>query len=429
MNALMTPPPHPRSALSHLECTACGTLFPASVLIGTCQQCGKVLAARYDLASAARELTPAMLAGRDWTIWRYAEVLPVLDPRFRLSLGEGGTPLREASWLGRYAGLDRLLLKDEGCNPTGSFKARGLCAAVARAWELGARVVALPSAGNAGVAAAAYAARAGLPAVVAMPRDTPEPLKAACQGFGAVVLLVDGLIDDCGRVIRAGAATRGWFDLSTLREPYRVEGKKTMGFELAEQLGWRLPDAIIFPTGGGTGIAGMWKAFAEMEAMGLITAKRPRMIIVQAEGCAPLARAYREGLNHATRWENAQTGAAGLHVPAAIGDYLILAAIRASGGTAVTVSKAEILEGMHLAAKGEGMLISPESGAAVAAAIKLRASGALAADEETVVFCTGSGLTHTNLFAADETVLPRPTSDEEARAIVQTLPELPPFDA
>lgn len=429
MNAGPAPPAHPQSTLTHLECTACGTRYSATNLIGTCPQCGKVLAARYDLTRAARSLTPAALARRDWSIWRYAEVMPVVDPRFRLSLGEGGTPLHEARWLGRYAGFDRLWLKDEGRNPTGSFKARGLCATVARAWELGAQTVALPSAGNAGVAAAAYAARAGLPAVVAMPRDTPEPLKAACRAFGAVLLLVDGLIDDCGRLIRAGAAMRGWCDLSTLREPYRAEGKKTMGFELAEQLGWRLPDVIIFPTGGGTGIASMWKAFAEMEAMGLITARRPRMMVVQAEGCAPLVRAFRHGQDHAARWENAQTCAAGLRVPAAIGDYLVLAAVRASRGLAVTVSEADIVEGMHLAARGEGMVISPESGAAVAAAVKLRASGAIAADEETMVFCTGSGLAHTDLFRGNDTVLPRPASDDEARAMIRMLPAIPASDA
>jgi threonine synthase len=373
----------------------------------TCPVCGKVLFARYDLETAAREMTPRTLAARPWNLWRYQEILPVQDLAAAPMLGEGGTPLHETPRLAAEFGYDRLLLKDEGLNPTGSFKARGLAMAVARARELGA--VAVPSAGNAAAAMAAYAARAGLPAVVAMPVDAPATMQAECQAYGARLLLVDGLIDDCGKVIRAGAAAFGWFDVSTLREPYRAEGKKTMGLEVAEQLGWRLPDAIIYPTGGGTGIVGMWKAFAELEAMGLIGAERPQMISVQAAGCAPMARAFAAGADHAERWAGAATIAAGLRVPAAIGDYLILQAIRESGGTAITVTDEEMREGMRLAARQEGLFVSPESGAAVIAARKLRESGFLQADDETVIFSTGSGLMHVDLIA-----IAAPTIDPNA---------------
>jgi threonine synthase len=357
-----------------------------------------VLFARYDLSAAARSMTRESLASRPWNLSRYAEILPIQDPPSAPSLGEGGTPLHEAPRLARDFGYDRLLIKDESVNPTGSFKARGLAMAVARARELGATTVAIPSAGNAAAAMAAYAARAGLSAVVAMPVDAPATMKAECQAFGAEVLLVDGLIDDCGKVIRAGAAAFGWCDVSTLREPYRAEGKKTMGIEIAEQLGWRLPDALIYPTGGGTGIVGMWKAFAELEAMGLIGPKRPRMIAVQAAGCAPIVHAFDTGATHAVHWPNASTLAAGLRVPAAIGDYLILEAIRESGGMAIAVTDDEMLEGMRLLARREGLFVSPESGAAVVATRNLRESGFLRQDDLSVIFSTGSGLMHTDLI-------------------------------
>jgi threonine synthase len=386
------------SHLTHLECTNCGATYPADRLITTCPACGKVLFARYDLVAAATDMTPDALANRPWRLGRYAEILPIQDPASAPSLGEGGTPLHAAPSLATEFGFDRLLIKDEGLNPTGSFKARGLAMAVARARELGATTVAIPSAGNAAAAMAAYAARAGLGAVVAMPADTPPVMVAECRAYGATVLLVNGLIDDCGKVIRSGAAAHGWFDVSTLREPYRAEGKKTMGIEIVEQLGWRLPDAIIYPTGGGTGIVGMWKAFAELEAMGLIGPERPKMIVVQADGCAPIARAFHDGADHAERWANAATIAAGMRVPAAIGDYLILAALRESGGTAVTVSDEEMSKGMTLAATREGVFGSPESGAAVIAARKLREIGFLQADDLTVIFATGSGLMHTELI-------------------------------
>jgi threonine synthase len=342
-------------------------------------------------------MTPHALARRPWRLGRYAEILPIQEPASAPSLGEGGTPLHAAPSLATEFGFDRLLIKDEGLNPTGSFKARGLAMAVARARELGATTVAIPSAGNAAAAMAAYAARAGMGAVVAMPADTPPVMVAECRAYGATVLLVAGLIDDCGKVIRSGAAAHGWFDVSTLREPYRAEGKKTMGIELAEQLGWRLPDAIIYPTGGGTGIVGMWKAFAELETMGLIGPERPKMIVVQAAGCAPIVRAFTSGATHAERWANAETIAAGMRVPAAIADYLILDAIRASGGTAITVTDDEMLEGMALAAEREGLFVSPESGASVIATRTLRESGFLRADNLTVIFATGSGLMHVDL--------------------------------
>jgi threonine synthase len=397
-----------RSTLTHLECTNCGATYPADRLMTTCPACAKVLYARYDLPKAARTMTPAALAARPGDLWRYAELLPVRDLDAAPRLGEGGTPLLPAPRLGRRFGLDRLLVKDEGRNPTGSFKARGLGMAVARAKELGATAVAIPSAGNAAAAMAAYAARAGLPALVAMPVETPATIQAECHAYGARVILVDGLINDAGKVVREGAAERGWFEVSTLKEPYRAEGKKTMGLEIAEQLGWRVPDAIVYPTGGGTGIVGMWKAFAELEAIGLIGPKRPKMIVVQAEGCAPLVRAFEAGERHATPCLDATTIAAGMRVPVAIGDYLILDAIRESGGTALAVSDDALMEGVRLAATAEGLFVSPEAGAAVVAARNLRSSGFLGADDEVVVFATGTGLKHADLVHGEApTVDPR----------------------
>ena len=410
-----------RGLLTHLECTSCGATYPCDRLMTTCPACGKVLFARYDLVSAASQMTADSLVARPWDMRRYAEILPIQEPRLAPSLGEGGTPLHEAPRLARGFGYERLLIKDEGLNPTGSFKARGLAMAVARARELGASTVALPSAGNAAAAMAAYAARAGLRAIVAMPDDVPPAMRAECQAYGAHVLLVDGLIDDCGKVIRAGAAAYGWCDVSTLREPYRAEGKKTRGLEIAEQLGWRLPDALVYPTGGGTGIVGMWKAFAELEAMGLIGPERPKMIAVQATGCAPIVRAFSAGATHAERWANAATVAAGLRVPAAIGDYLILKAIRESGGTAITVTDDEMLAGMALAAEREGLFVSPESGAAVIATRKLRESGFLRSDDLAVVFATGSGLMHVDLVDRPAAVID-PNAPDLVAAIAALLP-------
>ncbi len=393
------------STLTRLECSYCGQTQPADRLHTTCPACGKVLFARYDLDAAARGMTPEAVRERPWDMWRYGEILPVLDPANRVSLGEGATPLLATPRLGDEMGLNRLSIKDEGQNPTGSFKARGLAMAVSRAKELGAEALVIPSAGNAGSAMAAYAARAGMPATVLMPAAAPEVMKAECATYGATVILVDGLINDAGKVGKMAADTFGWFDVSTLKEPYRAEGKKTMGLELAEQLGWRLPDAIVYPTGGGTGIVGMWKAFAELEAMGLIGSKRPKMIVVQAEGCAPIVKAFDAGERHAELWKGAETVAAGLRVPVAIGDYLILDAVRESGGTAIAVSDAELMDGVRLAAATEGIFSSPEVGAAVIGTKALAERGFLAADDEVVIFGTGSGIKHTELFVPDLPVI------------------------
>jgi threonine synthase len=325
-------------------------------------------------------------------MWRYAEVLPLRDPTFRVTLGEGLTPLLDVPRLPAELGLGQVWLKDEGCNPTGSFKARGLGMAISRAWELGVREVALPSAGNAGSAAAAYAAAAGLPCHVVVPADTPRVIVEEMRALGADVELIDGLITDAGARVAEGADAHGWFDLSTLREPYRVEGKKTMGYELFEQLAGRLPDAIIYPTGGGTGLVGMWKAFDEMEQLGWIGPARPRMYSVQAAGCAPVVRAWEAGAASAEPWQDAHTYASGLRVPRAVGDFLMLDAIRASGGAAVAVTDDEMRESVRAIGRTTGVFAAPEGGATAAAVRHLLQRGDLAADSEVVLFNTGSGL-------------------------------------
>jgi threonine synthase len=391
----------PASHLTHLECTACGRRESADHLHGVCPACGKVLYARYDLDAVRAALPREALRDREPTLWRYRELLPVRDERAILTLGEGMTPLLPVPRLGAALGCTSLLVKEEGLNPTGSFKARGQAVAVSRAVELGARALAIPSAGNAGGAMAAYAARAGVPAYVFMPRDVPTANVIECLLFGAHLHLVAGLISDCGALVRQGAAARGWFDLSTLREPYRQEGKKTMGYELAEQLGWTLPNAILYPTGGGTGIVGMWKAFDEMERLGWIDGRRPRMISVQAAGCAPIVRAFERGERHAELWSDAATAASGLRVPAAIGDYLILDAVRASGGTALTVDDATMIADMQVLAREEGISAAPEGAATLAAARVLLARGFLRRDERIVLFNTGAAWKYAEL-------LPRP---------------------
>jgi threonine synthase len=387
-----SPTPSGLSTLTHLECTYCDQRYDADQLQTVCTSCGKVLYARYDLAKARLTLTRESLGRRRWDMWRYQEVMPVRDPAHIISLGEGMTPLVPARRAGEALGLPRLLLKDEGKNPTGSFKARGLGCAVSRARELGAKAIALPSAGNAASAATAYGAAAGLDVHVFMPRDVPDANRIECLVYGAHVTLVDGLINDAGAKVRELAPLNGWFDVSTLKEPYRQEGKKTMGYELAEQLGWTLPDVIIYPTGGGTGIVGMWKAFDEMEAMGLIGSARPKMIVVQAEGCAPIVRAFDSGERHAELWKNATTAAAGMRVPVAIGDYLILDAVRQSGGTALTVSEDEMQAAqLELGSLG-GVYAAPEGAATYAALKKLVGRGFVQPDELVVLFQTGMGL-------------------------------------
>ncbi|HEX2324288.1 MAG TPA: threonine synthase [Chloroflexota bacterium] len=390
------------SFLTHLQCTACGQETDAARLQTVCPACGKVLYARYDLQAVRRALPREALAGREPTLWRYRELLPIADPANEITLGEGMTPLLPARRLGAQLGCPRLLIKEEGVNPTGSFKARGQAVAVARARELGATSLAVPSAGNAGGALAAYAARAGLPAYIFMPQDAPEVNKQECVLYGARLYLVKGLINDCGRLVREGAATRGWFDVSTLREPYRQEGKKTMGLELAEQLGWELPDAILYPTGGGTGIVGMWKAFQEMETLGWIGSKRPKMISVQAAGCAPIVRAFEQGRRHADLWPAASTVASGMRVPVAIGDYLMLDAIRESGGTALAVSDEALLAEMPVLAREEGISAAPEGAATLAALRVLLAEGFLGRDERIVLFNTGAAWKYAETLPTSE---------------------------
>ncbi len=322
--------------VTHLECGACGARHEARRLQNLCVECGKPLLVRYDLASAGRSLTKESLKGRRSDLWRYREVLPVEREENVVSLGEGWTPLLRAARLGGRLGLGELYIKDESQNPTQSFKARGMTAAVSMAKELGVSKLAAPSAGNAAGALAAYAACAGLEAHIFMPKDTPRANVVECEQTGAHVTLMDGLITDCGAEVARRKDAEGWFDVSTLKEPYRVEGKKTLGYELAEQLDWTLPDVIVYPTGGGTGLVGMWKAFDEMEELGWIDSKRPRMVTVQAAGCAPIVRAFEKGERFAEEFPDAATTASGLRVPKAIGDFLILDALRASGGTAIS---------------------------------------------------------------------------------------------
>jgi threonine synthase len=331
-------------------------------------------------------------------MWRYRALLPVQDEQHAVNLGEGFTPLFHATRLGEELGLSYLYIKDESLNPTGSFKARGLAMAISRARELGVQEVVIPSAGNAAGAMAAYAAKAGLPAHVFMPIDVPMPFRLECQALGAEVTLVDGLITDCGREARKGAEAFGWFDVSTLKEPYRLEGKKTMGYELAEQFGWDLPDVVIYPTGGGTGLIGMWKAFGEMTKLGWIDDHRPRMVSVQAEGCAPIPRAFDAGEEFATPWEGARTVAAGLRVPSAVGDFLILRALRESSGTAVTVSDEALVRAQMRMGRLEGVFACPEGGATLAALEELLAQGWVSPDERVVLFNTGTGLKYPDVF-------------------------------
>ncbi|MFI5006167.1 MAG: threonine synthase [Solirubrobacterales bacterium] len=377
-------------ALTHLDCTKCDRRYPAGQVWNLCE-CGGPLFARYDLERAAKEMRPGHLALRAPNMWRYREVLPVEDPEDRVSLGEGFTPLLPTVRLGDALGLPRLFVKDESGNPTGSFKARGLSAAISMAKALGATDVCLPSAGNAGSALAAYAAQGGLRSHVFVPKDIARLFLMETAAYGATVVTVDGLITDAGKVCAARAKESGWYECATLKEPYRVEGKKTMGYELAEQMGWQLPDAILYPTGGGTGLIGMWKAFEELEQMGFIPPRRPRMYAVQAEGCAPIVKAFSEGKDEAPMWEGATTHAHGLRVPKAIGDFLMLKALRASHGAGIAVSEAEIIQGVKDAAAAEGLFMAPEGGACVAALRKLKASGHLSPDDTVVVFNTGTG--------------------------------------
>ncbi|MCY3870204.1 MAG: threonine synthase [Gemmatimonadetes bacterium] len=384
--------------LIDLVCTKTDKAYSKDQLWNLSPEADAPLFARYDLDAVAKAMRREKLAERVPTMWRYAEVLPVENEQFQVSLGEGFTPLLQATSLGRKIGVPKLYIKDEGLNPTGSFKARGMSAAISRAAELGAQAIAIPSAGNAGGATAAYAARAGLPAHIFMPKDVPQANYIECKVLGAHVELIDGLISDCGKIVASRKEAEGWFDISTLKEPYRVEGKKTMGYELAEQFDWELPEVVIYPTGGGTGLIGMWKAFDEMEQMGWIGSERPRMISVQAAGCAPIVRAYSAGEEHAEPWINAETIAAGLRVPAAVGDFLMLKAIRDSGGCALSVTDEELMASTSKMAAAVGSFPAPEGAATLAALEKLIAENQVSERERVVLFNTGTGLKYIELF-------------------------------
>ena len=384
--------------VKNLECSFCHREYEARRLQNVCTECGKPLLVRYDLKRIAKFLTRQALYARRSDLWRYREMLPVRREDNIVTLGEGWTPLLPARRLGASLGMSHLIIKDESQNPTQSFKARGMSVAVSMARELGAKKLAVPSAGNAAGALAAYCARGGLSAYIFMPRDTPRANVIECEVAGAHVTLIDGLITDCGAEVARRKEAEGWFDVSTLKEPYRVEGKKTLGYEIAEQSEWILPDVIVYPTGGGTGLVGMWKAFDELQQLGWIGEKRPRMISVQAAGCAPIVRAFEAGTRFAEEFENAQTIASGLRVPKAIGDFLILDAIRESGGTAIAVTDEELMEGARELARTEGIFAAPEGGACVPALRKLLARGDVKPDESVVLFNTGSGIKYLDAF-------------------------------
>jgi threonine synthase len=397
------------TSLTHLECSLCAKTFEPGRVYNLCA-CGGPLLVRYDLELVRQSWSREWIRNGPSSMWRYAPVLPVGRPNAIVSLGEGMTPLIRAARLGERMGAENMWIKDEGLNPTGSFKARGLSCAISMAVELGIRKLAIPSAGNAASALAAYAAAAGLEAHIFMPRDVPQSNYIECRAFGARVTLVDGLISDCARLVAEGKDSQGWFDMSTLKEPYRIEGKKTMGYEVAEQFNWELPDAIFYPTGGGVGLIGMWKAFEEMETLGWVSSRRPKMIVVQAEGCQPVVRAFERGLGRCEFFENATTLAAGLRVPKPLGDFLILDAVRASGGTAVAVSDAELLDAGGELASLEGMFAAPEGAACVAALRKLLGSGFLKPPERIVIYNTGAGLKYLEAYS---TRFPRHAESEQ----------------
>ena len=386
------------SFAQEIVCPRCDKRFELSLLLNLCP-CGSPLLVRYDLKQAKATLAKPALRGRVASLWRYRELLPLQDDANLVSLGEGYTPLVDANSLGGELGLRKLWIKDEAQNPTGSFKDRGLSVAISRAKELGVRKAAIPSAGNAGGSFAAYAARAGIEAHVFMPRDTPIANQIEVAQYGAKLSLVDGLINDCGRIIAERKVAQGWFDFSTLKEPYRVEGKKTMGYEIAEQLDWRLPDVIVYPTGGGTGLIGMWKAFAELEELGWIGKARPRMVSVQASGCAPIVKAFLENKTSAEPWQNARTVASGLRVPQAVADFLMLRVLRESRGIALSVSDDEMLAEIPRIGKAEGLFFCPEGAACVAAVRRLIASHWLTPGDEVLIFNTASGLKYQDVVS------------------------------
>lgn len=389
------------TTITHLECSVTGETYEAGKLHNLSKG-GWPLLVRYDLQKVKENWNRDWLANGPRSMWRYAPVLPAQKPSSIVSLGEGWSPLLHLGRMGQKLGMKNLWLKDEGINPTGSFKARGLSCCISMCSELGVKKVAIPSAGNAASAMAAYAAAAGIEAHIFMPKDVPQSNFIECKAFGAHVTLVDGLISDCAKIVASRKDEEGWFEVSTLKEPYRIEGKKTMGYELAEQMRWILPDVIFYPTGGGVGIIGMWKAFDEMEKIGWIGSKRPKMIVVQAAGCQPIVRAFEQGAERSEFWENAETCASGLRVPKPLGDFLILKAVRESGGTAIAVTDDELMDAGVRLATDEGQFIAPEGAACIPALEKLLKSGFLKPEEKMVIYNTGAGLkyleAYSNLF-------------------------------
>ena len=384
--------------LTHLECTACGLRHEWKQLQNLCTACSKPLFPRYDLEAVGRVLTRDALATREKSLWRYREVLPLAQDAEPVTFGEGGTPLLRAQRFGEHVGVSQLWIKDESQNPTQSFKARGMTTAVSMAKQLGATKLAVPTAGNAGGALAAYAARAGLEAHIFMPRDTPRANMIECRELGAHITLIDGLITDCGAEIGRRKAAEGWFEMSTLKEPYRVEGKKTLGYELAEQMNWELPEVVLYPTGGGTGLIGMWKSFEEMETLGWIGSKRPRMFSIQPTGCAQIVRAFEAGETSAPEFPDAHTVASGLRVPKAVGDFIMLRILRESRGGALTVDDEEMIRITREVGKREGIFVAPEGAACFAALRSLVSSGTIKADERVVIFNTGSGIKYLDCY-------------------------------
>ena len=388
--------------VTYLECADCGTEYPAGEVHGLCRRCQRPLWVRYDLDLVKKEFPKKALFGRPPTLWRYLELLPMEDPASIVSLTETITPILPAKRLGAEFGLEDLLIKDESRLPTGSFKARGMAMAVTMANELGIKRLAVPTAGNAGGALAAYAARAGMECFVFMPDDTPVINQKECLLHGAKVFAVNGLIDDCGRLVREGAKAMGWFDVSTLKEPYRIEGKKTMGLELAEQFEWELPDWILYPTGGGTGLIGMWKAFSEMETLGwLRNGKRPKMVACQSDGCAPIVKAFESGARHAKRVGNAATIASGLRVPQAVGDFMIFDAVRDSGGVAMSAPEKDIPRWMRLANSKEGIAVCPETAVCLGVLDQLMKQGKVRSKDRVLVFNTGAAQKYPESVSAE----------------------------
>jgi threonine synthase len=389
------------SYLTHLECSRCTETFEPAKLIGVCPRCKTPLLARYDLAALQKTGSPRSFADRDPSLWRYHELLPASSPEAIVTLGEGMTPLLPLPALGESIGIERLLVKDEGGLPTGSFKARGATTGVTRAKELGVTALAMPTNGNAGAAWSVYSARAGLQACIVMPEDAPAITRRECSAAGAELYLVDGLISDAGRLVADLVSRTGWFEAATLKEPYRLEGKKTMGLEIAEQLGWRVPDVILYPTGGGVGLIGIFKGLRELQELGWIDEKLPRLVAVQASGCAPIVEAFDRGASSSEAWQDTSTVAFGINVPKALGDFLVLDAVYATGGCAVAVDDQDILSELRTMARLEGLIPCPEGAATVAAARGLRESGWIDAGEEVVLLNTGAAVIYPESLPVD----------------------------